>query len=155
MQGARCRRDVQTVGDPLCQAVRRLFEMGFAEQLRAILSGMPASRQTLLFSATMPRALSEFARAGLREPTLIRLDAETKISPDLGLAFFAVRCGAWEKTRSALWLWRFESNARRNSNAFELTFTITRKGDTNIPRLSHLVMFLHTGIIEGHSKNEI
>ena len=69
----------------------RLFEMGFAEQLRTILGGMPASRQTLLFSATMPRALAEFARAGLREPTLIRLDAESKISPDLGLAFFSVR----------------------------------------------------------------
>lgn len=65
--------------------------MGFAEQLRAIMSGMPASRQTLLFSATMPRALAEFARAGLREPTLIRLDAESKVSPDLGMAFFTVR----------------------------------------------------------------
>ncbi len=70
---------------------RRLFEMGFAEQLRAILGGMPEARQTLLFSATMPRALAEFARAGLRDPTLIRLDAESKISPDLGLAFFTVR----------------------------------------------------------------
>lgn len=66
--------------------------MGFAEQLRAILGGMPESRQTLLFSATMPAALAEFARAGLREPELVRLDAESKISPDLGLAFFTVRC---------------------------------------------------------------
>lgn len=65
--------------------------MGFAEQLRAILGGMPEARQTLLFSATMPRALAEFARAGLRDPTLIRLDAESKISPDLSLAFFTVR----------------------------------------------------------------
>ena len=66
--------------------------MGFAEQLRSILSGMAEGRQTLLFSATMPRALAEFARAGLREPTLVRLDAENKISPELGLAFFSVRC---------------------------------------------------------------
>lgn len=65
--------------------------MGFAEQLRAILGGMPEARQTLLFSATMPRALAEFAHAGLRDPTLIRLDAESKISPDLSLAFFTVR----------------------------------------------------------------
>ena len=53
---------------------------------------MGPSRQTLLFSATMPKALAEFARAGLREPQLLRLDADTKISPDLGLAFFTVRC---------------------------------------------------------------
>lgn len=43
----------------------QLFEMGFAEQLRAILSGMGDARQTLLFSATLPAALAEFARAGM------------------------------------------------------------------------------------------
>ena len=42
----------------------QLFEMGFADQLRAILGGMGDARQTLLFSATLPTALAEFARAG-------------------------------------------------------------------------------------------
>eukprot|EP00889_Picochlorum_renovo_P007309 jgi/Picre1/34339/NNA_001811.t1 len=69
----------------------RLFEMGFAEQLAEILSGMSNARQTLLFSATMPRILAEFARAGLKDPELIRLDADTKISPDLKMYFFRVR----------------------------------------------------------------
>ncbi len=59
-----------------------------------ILSQLSASRQTLLFSATMPKALAEFARAGLKDPELVRLDADTKISPDLSLAFFTVRCAA-------------------------------------------------------------
>ena len=66
--------------------------MGFAEQLRAVLGSMGESRQTLLFSATMPRALAEFARAGLRDPELVRLDTDSKLSPDLSLAFFTVRC---------------------------------------------------------------
>ena len=69
----------------------RLFEMGFAEQLRDILEGVPASRQTLLFSATLPKALVDFARAGLREPKLIRLDTDTKISENLRMAFLVVR----------------------------------------------------------------
>lgn len=69
----------------------RLFEMGFADQLKEILSKLPESRQTLLFSATMPQALAEFARAGIREPELVRLDADTRVSPDLSLAFFTVR----------------------------------------------------------------
>ena len=72
-------------------AGNRLFEMGFAEQLRAILGAMSDSRQTLLFSATLPAALAEFARAGLRDPELVRLDVESKLSPDLGLAFFTAR----------------------------------------------------------------
>ena len=69
----------------------RLFEMGFAAQLAEILHALPQSRQTLLFSATLPKSLVEFARAGLQEPHLIRLDSEAKISPDLQSAFFTIR----------------------------------------------------------------
>lgn len=47
----------------------RLFEMGFAEQLQEIIRRLPDSRQTLLFSATLPKLLVDFAKAGLREPT--------------------------------------------------------------------------------------
>jgi ATP-dependent RNA helicase DDX54/DBP10 len=69
----------------------RLFEMGFAVQLTEIMVGLPTNRQTLLFSATLPKSLVEFARAGLQEPKLVRLDAESKISPDLSSAFFMVK----------------------------------------------------------------
>ena len=69
----------------------RLFEMGFAAQLGEILHALPISRQTLLFSATLPKSLVEFARAGLQEPSLVRLDAESKVSPDLESAFFSVK----------------------------------------------------------------
>lgn len=69
----------------------RIFEMGFAEQLQEILKNMPESRQTLLFSATLPKALVQFARAGLSEPELIRLDVENKISENLKMTFFTVR----------------------------------------------------------------
>lgn len=69
-----------------------------APTMLQILSHVGPARQTLLFSATMPSALAEFARAGLKEPELVRLDADTKISPDLALAFFTVRWvkdGGW------------------------------------------------------------
>ncbi|KIW60026.1 hypothetical protein PV05_00278 [Exophiala xenobiotica] len=69
----------------------RLFEMGFAAQLTEILHALPASRQTLLFSATLPKSLVEFARAGLQDPVLVRLDADSKISPDLQSAFFTLK----------------------------------------------------------------
>uniref|UniRef100_A0A4W3HSZ0 ATP-dependent RNA helicase DDX54 n=1 Tax=Callorhinchus milii TaxID=7868 RepID=A0A4W3HSZ0_CALMI len=69
----------------------RLFEMGFAEQLQEIIRRLPDSRQTLLFSATLPKQLVEFASAGLTEPVLIRLDVDSKLSENLKLAFFNVR----------------------------------------------------------------
>ncbi|XP_013766846.1 ATP-dependent RNA helicase DDX54, partial [Pundamilia nyererei] len=69
----------------------RLFEMGFAEQLQEIIRRLPDTRQTLLFSATLPKLLVEFARAGLTEPVLIRLDVDSKLSDQIKLSFFHLR----------------------------------------------------------------
>ncbi|CAB1429228.1 unnamed protein product [Pleuronectes platessa] len=69
----------------------RLFEMGFSEQLSEIIRRLPETRQTLLFSATLPKLLVEFARAGLTEPVLIRLDVDSKLSDQIKLSFFHVR----------------------------------------------------------------
>lgn len=52
----------------------RLFEMGFGEQLLEILNRLPEMRQTLLFSATLPKLLVDFTKAGLTDPVLVRLD---------------------------------------------------------------------------------
>jgi ATP-dependent RNA helicase DDX54/DBP10 len=71
----------------------RLFEMGFSNHLTTILEKLPTTRQTLLFSATLPKSLVEFAKAGLREPKLVRLDSEMKISSDLRMAFWSVKEG--------------------------------------------------------------
>jgi len=65
--------------------------MGFETQLTEILHKLPLSRQTLLFSATLPASLVEFAKAGLQDPLLIRLDVDQKISDDLETAFFTVK----------------------------------------------------------------
>ncbi|CAG8573058.1 787_t:CDS:10 [Funneliformis caledonium] len=69
----------------------RLFELGFSVQLHEILHRLPQSRQTMLFSATLPQSLVDFAKAGLHEPILVRLDIDTKISTDLEMAFFSIK----------------------------------------------------------------
>ncbi|KAL1644679.1 ATP-dependent RNA helicase dbp10 [Diplodia intermedia] len=83
--------DLSTIRYMVFDEADRLFEMGFAAQLTEILYALPPNRQTLLFSATLPKSLVEFARAGLQEPKLVRLDAESKVSPDLESAFFTVK----------------------------------------------------------------
>ncbi|MED6198651.1 putative DEAD-box ATP-dependent RNA helicase 29 [Stylosanthes scabra] len=97
-----------------------LFGMGFAEQLHQILSQLGENRQTLLFSATMPSALAEFAKAGLRDPQLVRLDLETKISPDLKVVFFTLR--QEEKYAALLYLVR----ERISSDQQTLIFVSTK-----------------------------
>jgi ATP-dependent RNA helicase DDX54/DBP10 len=82
----------------------RLFEMGFREQLNEILKQMGEHRQTALFSATMPSALAAFARAGLKEPVTLRLDVESKLSPQLKCNFFTMR--ADEKAAALLYTLR-------------------------------------------------
>lgn len=69
----------------------RLFEMGFAEQLQEIIGRLPGGHQTVLFSATLPKLLVEFARAGLTEPVLIRLDVDAKLNEQLKTSFLLVR----------------------------------------------------------------
>jgi len=76
--------------------------MGFEAQLTEILHKLPQSRQTLLFSATLPESLVEFAKAGLQDPLLTRLDVDQKISDDLETAFFTVKSN--EKQAALLYI---------------------------------------------------
>jgi len=83
--------DLKTVQHVVFDEADRLFEMGFEDQLKEILFKLPQERQTILFSATLPRLLVDFAKAGLTDPSLIRLDVDSKMSKDLQAAFFSVK----------------------------------------------------------------
>ncbi|CAG2103137.1 unnamed protein product [Medioppia subpectinata] len=80
----------------------RLFEMGFNDQLTEILSRLPDQRQTLLFSATLPQLIVDFTKAGLNDPTLVRLDTESKLSENLKNVFLS--CRKEDKTAILLYL---------------------------------------------------
>ncbi len=49
----------------------RMLDMGFIHDIRKIVAKLPAQRQTLLFSATMPRAIAELADRMLRSPARV------------------------------------------------------------------------------------
>ena len=51
----------------------RMLDMGFMPDVKRIISLVPAKRQTLLFSATMPDAISQLANSILRDPVRIRI----------------------------------------------------------------------------------
>lgn len=83
----------------------RLFEMGFALQLRQICNTMPEHRQTMLFSATMPKALVEFTKTGMmHDPEVVRLDSEVQVSDELRIGF--ITCRSAEKDAVLLHLVR-------------------------------------------------
>ena len=49
----------------------RMLDMGFIHDIRTIISKLPKERQTLLFSATMPREISDLAAHMLRDPARV------------------------------------------------------------------------------------
>ena len=53
-----------------------MLDMGFAEELEAILETTPADRQTALFSATLPPRIAEIAKKYLNDPVRVRIDRE-------------------------------------------------------------------------------
>src|SRR5690606_17936009 len=54
-----------------------MLDMGFAEDLEAILAATPAEKQVALFSATLAPRISAIAKTHLRDPEVIRIDRET------------------------------------------------------------------------------
>jgi ATP-dependent RNA helicase DeaD len=53
-----------------------MLDMGFAEDIEAILAALPEQRQTVLFSATMPARIDRLARRFLRDPVRIEIRRE-------------------------------------------------------------------------------
>ncbi|KAF0899154.1 hypothetical protein E2562_013375 [Oryza meyeriana var. granulata] len=96
-----------------------LFSLGLIQQLHDILHKLSDTRQTLLFSATLPQALADFAKAGLCDPQIVRLDLDKKISPDLKLAFFTLR--QEEKLAALLYLVRERISSEEQTIIFVST----------------------------------
>lgn len=56
----------------------RILDMGFQRDVDAILEYLPKERQTLLFSATQSKRVSDLARLSLHEPEYVSVHAEDK-----------------------------------------------------------------------------
>src|SRR5690625_1982510 len=53
-----------------------MLNMGFIDDIRAILQGVPEKRQTLLFSATMPREIRDIATNMMKSPKEVKVKAK-------------------------------------------------------------------------------
>jgi len=65
----------------------RMLDMGFYDDLMKILSYLPAEKQNLLFSATMPPRMREMARKIMNHPTEISLAVSTPPDKILQVAY--------------------------------------------------------------------
>ena len=70
--------------------VDRMLDMGFRDDIEHILKSVPAERQCLFFSATMPRAIQELIKRYTRNPEWVRIEAHAANAPQVDQVYYEV-----------------------------------------------------------------
>ena len=70
-----------------------MLSMGFREDIETILEDVPESRQTVLFSATMPESILELTDRFMNDPQLIEINAEQVTLDQISQRFMEVPMG--------------------------------------------------------------
>ncbi|WP_141705331.1 DEAD/DEAH box helicase [Vulcanibacillus modesticaldus] len=68
-----------------------MLNMGFIEDIQLILSEIPADKQTLLFSATMPKQIQELAKNFMNEPEVIKIKTKEVTVPSVEQHYIEMR----------------------------------------------------------------
>lgn len=68
-----------------------MLDMGFREDIEFIVETMPEQRQTILFSATMSKAILRLAKKYQNEPQLIKLVHKEMTAPNVEQFYFEVK----------------------------------------------------------------
>ncbi|MBW8769907.1 MAG: DEAD/DEAH box helicase [Gemmatimonadetes bacterium] len=96
----------------------RMLDMGFLPDIRRVLKHLPARRQTLFFSATMPGPIQALSRELLHDPASINLERRSAPAVGIRQAVYAVR----EDLKPAL----FVELLRRGDVGNVIVFTRTK-----------------------------
>ena len=104
----------------------RMLDMGFIHDVRKILKWLPAQKQTMLFSATMPPEIADLVSSLLRDPARVAVDPVS--SPVEAIRQWVYPVDKANKTRLLAWL----MEEKRVKNA--LVFTRTKHGANKVAR---------------------
>ena len=67
-----------------------MLNMGFRDDIEKILSSTPPERQTVMFSATVPRPIEELIARYTRQPVRVRIEAKALTVPTIEQVYFEV-----------------------------------------------------------------
>eukprot|EP00929_Paragymnodinium_shiwhaense_P098621 TRINITY_DN600_c0_g2_i7.p1 TRINITY_DN600_c0_g2~~TRINITY_DN600_c0_g2_i7.p1 ORF type:complete len:559 (+),score=133.64 TRINITY_DN600_c0_g2_i7:128-1804(+) len=106
----------------------RMLDMGFEPQIRKIISRMPSSRQTLMFTATWPKEIRRMASDFFNDPIEIRIGNvdELQANQDIDQQVYVCR-DIRDKERKLV-------EALRKSEGQAIIFTATKRGCDTLAR---------------------
>jgi ATP-dependent RNA helicase DeaD len=67
-----------------------MLDMGFRDDIETILQGVPKERQTVFFSATMPRAIQELVQKYSKNPENVRIEQSAMTVPTVEQIYYEV-----------------------------------------------------------------
>lgn len=94
--------DTNTLEILVLDEADRMLEDGFADELNEILTTIPKSRQTMLFSATMTDSVDKLIRVGLNRPVRLMINARKQTVSGLVQEFVRLRPGRETKRLACL-----------------------------------------------------
>src|SRR3989339_381094 len=128
----------------------RMFDIGFMPQTKQILGMVPTDRQTLMFSATMPRAIAEIASRYMKIPLRIEVAPAGTSSKNVEQEMFIVAKDA--KTQLL-------DKILSESNGSVLVFSRTKHGakriTLNIRGMGHTAAEIHSNRSLGQRKEAL
>ncbi len=111
----------------------RMLDMGFIHDIRAVVAKLPKERQTLFFSATMPREIADLASQMLRDPVRVSVTPVSSTAERIAQSIILV-----DKPAKARLL---VETLRESAVGQTLVFTRTKHGaDKVVKQLHHAGM---------------
>jgi ATP-independent RNA helicase DbpA len=127
----------------------RMLDMGFADSIAEVVRQTPASRQTMLFSATFPREVRTLSRTYQKKPVEITVDLEAS-EVEIEQIFYEVEPQARLAALTAL----LHEHAPETTLVFCHTRNDTREVARRLEREGFSVLALH-GELEQRERDEV
>jgi len=115
------RVDLSTVHTLILDEADRMLDMGFIDDIKALVAATPASRQTLLFSATLDGTVAKLAQTMMRDPVRIEISSPNERHAQITQSLFYADDGAHKR--------RLLDHILRDATVDQaIVFTATKRG---------------------------
>jgi ATP-independent RNA helicase DbpA len=128
----------------------RMLDMGFEDEMAAILDALPRSRQTVFFSATFPRSIEAMSRKYQSDPLRVTIEAEPEQATDIRQLLLIVEPDQKPKALR----WALQQHAHESALVFANQKATVAELENALSRAGVSVACLH-GDLEQHERDRV